>query len=78
MRQVRAHLWEPFASEKGLVAGRCAAPLSGTSYGEKPNPISIPGPWSCGQRTARGFLIQPTVVGQFENNGGLRYRIWTL
>ena len=25
--------------------------------GEKPNPISIPGPWSCGQRTARGFFL---------------------
>ena len=54
-RQARARLQEPFASEKGLVAGRYVAPLSGTSYGEKPNPISIPGPWSCGERMARGF-----------------------
>jgi len=29
--------------------------LSPTKEGEWPNPISIPGPWSCGQRTARGF-----------------------
>ena len=29
--------------------------LSPMQEGEKPNPISIPGPWPCGLRTARGF-----------------------
>ena len=70
------------------MAGRCAAPLSGLSWGEKPNPISIPGPWPCGQRTARGFSfgsrevesreskVNKTVLSTSEKKGRLSLALW--
>ena len=61
-RRARAHLWEPFASEKGLVAGRCAAPVSGNERRRKAKPNQYPGPLVLRSAHGQGLFVFPAVA----------------